>query len=174
MKVFAVTIAGIGAAVLAGAALAAPAEAYVRAPIIRVPCSSPSLVAAVNTANTLSAATLRLAPNCTYSITTPAGTAALPQITGQIAFVGGPSTTIRRDPAVVAAFRIIDVGPTGVLRVAGISIQNFGTTSLDRTLVVFNRAANGGGGPVTLRHSIVRANTPNDCFPLNSVAGCPI
>jgi predicted outer membrane repeat protein len=60
----------------------------------------------------------------------------------------------------------------------GGGIYNAGTTSLDRTLVERNRATlNGGGifvagGTVTISRSIIRANIPNQCFPLNTIPGC--
>jgi hypothetical protein len=53
----------------------------------------------------------------------------------------------------------------------GGGVFNFGTTTLDRTVVVRNRAASGGGvfntapGTVGLRRSFIRANTPNNCAP---------
>jgi hypothetical protein len=65
----------------------------------------------------------------------------------------------------------------------GGGIQNFGTTSLDRTLVQQNKAGpgltTGGGifnagvvGSVTLRRSIVRRNAPTNCSPLGTIPGC--
>jgi hypothetical protein len=60
----------------------------------------------------------------------------------------------------------------------GGGILNSGTTSLDHTLVLHNRADMGGGGvqrtggTVTVRRSIIRANTPDNCAPVNSVPGC--
>jgi hypothetical protein len=60
----------------------------------------------------------------------------------------------------------------------GGGVFNFGTTSLDRTVVVRNRAASGGGvfntvpGTVGLRHSFIGANTPNNCAPAGAVPGC--
>jgi hypothetical protein len=60
----------------------------------------------------------------------------------------------------------------------GGGVFNFGTTSLDRTVVVRNRAASGGGvfntapGTVGLRRSLIRVNTPDNCAPANAVPGC--
>lgn len=63
----------------------------------------------------------------------------------------------------------------------GGGIYNVGTTSLSRTLVELNHAVNVGGGGeirnvapgvVTLSASIVRANTPDNCSPQNTVPGC--
>jgi hypothetical protein len=58
----------------------------------------------------------------------------------------------------------------------GGGIDNFGTTSLDRTLVQENKASltnpnSGGGiftqatGTITLKRSIIRRNSPNNCTP---------
>jgi hypothetical protein len=61
---------------------------------------------------------------------------------------------------------------------SGGGIFNSGTTSLVRTLVARNHAgASGGGifqnsGTTTLTRSIIRANTPDNCAPANSVPGC--
>jgi hypothetical protein len=61
---------------------------------------------------------------------------------------------------------------------SGGGLLNSGTTSLDRTLVVHNRAGVSGGGIlqnggiITVRRSIIRANTPDNCAPANSVPGC--
>jgi hypothetical protein len=60
----------------------------------------------------------------------------------------------------------------------GGGISNLGTTKLDRVLVERNTGTGGGGiatgnTNVTLRKSIVRANTPDNCNPLNTIPGCP-
>jgi hypothetical protein len=73
---------------------------------IIVPCSTPAAVTAINTANARSSATLRLSANGIYNITTPATAAdGLPVITRNLTIVGGPNTTIRRDPTVVPHLR---------------------------------------------------------------------
>jgi hypothetical protein len=59
----------------------------------------------------------------------------------------------------------------------GGGISNLGTTSLNFTLVKLNKGSSGGGiatsnNNVTLRHSIVSRNTPNNCSPLHTVRGC--
>jgi hypothetical protein len=56
-------------------------------------------------------------------------TSALPQITGDIALLRGPSTTIRRDLAAPTTFRILDVAAGATLRVRGIAIQNGSETT---------------------------------------------
>jgi hypothetical protein len=59
----------------------------------------------------------------------------------------------------------------------GGGISNLGTTSLDRTAVRQNKGSGGGGiatgnNKVTLRHSVISENTPDNCNPLNTIPGC--
>jgi len=122
------TFGGIGSAVLTlttMAALAVPvvappssAATQRRLPVVGVPCDATVLANAVAAAN-VTPAVLRLAPFCTYNIT-----AQLPQITGNMAIVGGPSTIIRHDPGTMANFRLLDVASTGRLRVIGVFLRN--------------------------------------------------
>lgn len=83
-----------------------------------VPCDPAALANAISAANTVPA-TLRLAPYCVYDVT-----AQLPQITGNVTLIGGPSTTIRHDPGTAANFRLLDVGATGSLRVVAVFLSN--------------------------------------------------
>lgn len=112
----------LGVAGLAGATLvmgSSDARAQTSGvPIIAVPCNSSLLANAILTANTVPA-TLRLAPHCIYDIT-----GQLPQVTGNVSLVGGPSTTIRHDPGTAANYRLLDVASTGNLRVAGVFLRN--------------------------------------------------
>ena len=143
--------------------------------VVTVPCDTAALAAAITTANT-AGGVIRLAPRCVYQITTPATVATgLPRITGDVTLVGGPSTTIRRDPA-AAAFRILDVAAGARLRVAGIfilngttaglggGIQNAGVLVLGRVTLSGNTAANGGavansaGGTATISRTVFTAN----------------
>jgi len=160
MGSFAKTAGGIGAAVLAGTTLTmaqAPAQAAAKK-IVVVPCSSPALAAAITAANT-TPATLRLAANCTYDVTTAAvaGVDALPIITGNVRLIGGPSTTIRRNPA-AGTVRLLEVATTGTLRIDGIfllngaspgsggAIENAGALTLNQVTVSGNTATTDGGG----------------------------
>jgi hypothetical protein len=156
---------GIMAAVaIAGAALTAAAPAAQAQAVvgtlgaIRVPCSTDALAAAINTANSGGGATLSLAGNCTYTITTPTTAATgLPAITGYIGLMGGKNTVISRSSAASTAFRILDVAAGGALRLIGISvrngstsglgggIQNAGTLLLNKVVLSGNTAGNGGG-----------------------------
>jgi hypothetical protein len=59
----------------------------------------------------------------------------------------------------------------------GGGISNLGTTKLDRVLVERNTGSGGGGiatgnTDVSLLKSIIRANIPNNCDPLNAIPGC--
>jgi len=179
MGSFAKVTGGTGAAILAGGTLlmASPAEAGAAgARVVRVPCDSAALAAAITAANAPGGAVLRLARRCTYTITTPATAATgLPDITGDVALVGGPGTTIQRDPT-VAAFRLLNISSGARLRVAGITIvngsiaglgggiQNAGRLVLRQTTLSGNRASNGGavannaGGTVTISRSVITAN----------------
>jgi hypothetical protein len=149
----------VGAAVLAGAALAmtqSPAQAAKKQ--VSVPCSSPALAAAITAANaSLIQTTLHLAANCTYNIVTPATAAdALPIITGNVRLVGGPSTSIRRDPAAVGV-RLLEVAVAGTLRIDGIfllngasattggAIANAGALTLNQVTASGNTAVTSGG-----------------------------
>ncbi len=135
---------GLVVVALAGSVVVATAWAA-EAKTITVVCSTPALVNAINTANTLRAATVRLSPNCTYNITTPVtATDGLPVITRNTTIVGGPRTTIRRDPTVATLFRIFEVAASARLNVAGIAILN-GNAG----------AASSGGGILTNTNSIL-------------------
>ncbi|MFB9836789.1 hypothetical protein [Actinoallomurus acaciae] len=59
----------------------------------------------------------------------------------------------------------------------GGGLSNLGNTTLSHTRVQFNRASAGGGiatgnANVLISRSIVRANIPDNCSPLNTIAGC--
>jgi hypothetical protein len=157
MTSFARTAGGTAAAMLAGSVLvAAPQAAQARsaARIVRVACDASALAAKITAANAVPA-TLRLAPVCTYRLTTP-----LPQITGRVTLVGGRSTTIQRDAA-TPGIRILDVAPTGRLGVRGIfllngsvltadggGIRNAGDLVLSYTTLSGNTAVGNNGGGV--------------------------
>lgn len=157
MGTFSKTTRGAGAAILAAGALttAYPAGPAAAQPVVGVPCSAAALASAITAANTRGGV-LRLARFCVYDIATPATAATgLPVITGDVTLVGGPSTTIRRDPA-AAAFRVFDVAAGGRLRVIGIAVlngsttglgggvQNAGTLVLHRVTLSGNQAGSGG------------------------------
>jgi hypothetical protein len=177
MGSFARVTGGAAAAILAGAVPVTASQAQASARFVRVPCGSAALAAAITAANTPTGRILRLAPRCVYSITTPAtASTALPVITGAVTLLGGPGTTIRRDPAAAASFRVLDVAAGGSLRVIGIAIlngntaglgggiQNAGLLLLSQTTLSGNRAGNGGavanlaGARATISRSVLSAN----------------
>jgi hypothetical protein len=145
--------------------------------VVRVPCSAAALAAAITAANASAGTVLRLSARCTYSIVTPAtaGTA-LPDITGNLTLVGGPATSIRRDPAAATPFRILNVAAGATLRVAGLAIlngstaglgggiQNAGTLVLRQVTLAGNTAGNGGGvanipgATATISLNLINAN----------------
>jgi hypothetical protein len=160
-------------------ALASAAPSTAAGPrVVKVPCRAAALAAAITTANASTGTVLRLAADCTYSIATPATAAtALPDITGNVTLVGGPRTSIRRDPAAATQFRILNVAAGAMLRLAGLSIlngrtaglgsgiQNAGTVVLRQTTLAGNTAGNGGalaniaGATATVSRSLFTANT---------------
>jgi hypothetical protein len=176
---------GIMASVaLAGAALtaAAPAvqaQAMTAGPgVVNVPCSISALVTAINTANSGGADTLLLAGNRTYGIKIPATAPdGLPLITGHVGLVGGPGTVIRRSPAALTAFRVLDVAAGASLRVSNLSIrngntaglgggiQNAGTLWVSKVTFSGNKAGNGGalsnsaGATATIYNATIAENT---------------
>jgi hypothetical protein len=174
----------IAAVTLAGAAFtaappAAQAQVMDGAPqILRVPCSTGDLVAAITTANSSSSATVILSRNCTYTITAPAvGIDGLPAITGRITLEGGQKTVIKRSVAAVIAFRILDVSAGGTLSVRDVAvqngsvsglgggIQNAGTLRLYVVKLYGNNAGNGGalanlaGASARVSATLMSANT---------------
>jgi hypothetical protein len=168
--------------VLAGVALGAVSPSAQAMPglvkVVKVSCSRDELVTAIETAKGIGAARLLLSPNCVYNYTTATAPGdALPIITGDITLVGGPNTTIRRDPTAPTAFRVLEVASGATLHVRRISIlngstaaigggiRNAGTVVLDQTTLSGNRAGNGGalgntaGANATISLSLLNANS---------------
>jgi hypothetical protein len=124
-----------------------------------VMCDAEELRSAIATGNTRFAATIRLAPNCTYGYTAPAGPAsALPQITGRITLAGQSGTRIVRAPSATGRFRVVDVAPGATFQATNVSfeggdvdgegggIRNNGTLTLFRSTIRDNKATGDGGG----------------------------
>jgi hypothetical protein len=132
--------------------------------VVRVPCSSAALSAAIAAANATGATTvLRLARNCTYDITTPATMAdGLPIITGDIELAGGPGTTIQRNPG-AANFRVLEVAAGAELRVTGIFILNGSSTGVGGGIL--------NGGMLDLDQSTLSGNTATNGGALANSAG---
>ncbi|MGI9006382.1 MAG: hypothetical protein ACR2FU_09325 [Streptosporangiaceae bacterium] len=165
-----------GAALVAGpaAALAQPAAP---AQTVVVGCSTASLVSAINTANTsVTATTLQLSSNCTYTLFAPAAPGdGLPKIIKDITLAGGLNTVIRRSSG--ASFRLLDVATTGNLTVIKVSLLNgnstgpgggirdAGSLAVTNSTISGNRASDGGGvdvatgGSATITSTLVNLNT---------------
>ena len=178
MGSFARTRTGAGTAVLLGTlAAAVPAAPAGAAGVLRVPCGAVALAEAISAANTSPGRVLRLAPRCVYDVATPATAATgLPVITGDVTLLGGPATTIRRNPAAVA-FRLFDVAAAARLRMAGVSVlngltaglgggvQNAGRLVLSQVTMAGGNAADGGaiaglaGSRTTASRTVIRQNT---------------
>jgi hypothetical protein len=177
MKSFVKVASGVALASGMLAVLPAPPALATKAQVVQVPCSASDLQDAITTANGGGATVLRLAANCPYQITTPSTLeTGLPAIIGNITMLGGPRTTISRDPA-AANFRILDVAAGGRLRLQSVTVQNgntsglgggirnAGTLTLAGVTLTDNTAANGGaianlaGATATIAGSRLTLNT---------------
>jgi hypothetical protein len=146
---------------------------------IPVACSENALVAAVNLANSTSAAdTLVLAGGCTYNLTSPHGglTDGLPVITTPIEMIG-PATITRSS---LLAFRIAEVSSTGSLTLTtsvaltngsalgdGGGILNHGAVTLTNSSLSNNTATGNGGG-------LANADTPSGTAPAATFTRSPV
>jgi hypothetical protein len=170
----------IGTTVVAGGLVAfAPAAQAITIPVA---CSETALVAAVNLANSTSAAdTLALAGGCTYNMTSFHGSVAngqeaLPVIFTPIEMIG--PAVIRRASAV--PFRIAEVSRTGSLTLTtsvvlangsalgdGGAILNFGAVTLTNSRLRNNTATGNGGG-------LANADTPTGTAPAATFTRSPV
>lgn len=174
------------AAVLAMSGMPVMASTAQARAVVRVPCSTPSLITAINSANAAGSGTLSLASHCTYSLAAPAGAGrgpdGLPVITGTIALIGGRSTRIAR-LSTAAPFRVVEVaaGAMLVLRNLFVSggnadaavptndtgggiLNSRGTIWLSHVTVSDNTADSGAGvsndsGRVIAAYTLVENNT---------------
>jgi hypothetical protein len=173
----------IGATIVAGGAIAlAPSASAITIPVA---CSQNDLVAAVNQANSTSAAdTLVLASNCTYRMTSSHGSnangqEALPVITTPIEMIG-PATITRSTFLGLASYRIAEVSPTGSLTLTtgvnftngkalgdGGAILNFGAVTLTRSSLSGNYASRDGGG-------LANADTASGTAPAATFTRSPV
>ena len=147
-----------------------------QATTIPVACSENALVAAVDLANSTSAAdTLALASGCTYTMALPHGglANALPVITTPIEMIG-PATITR---ASLLLFRIAEVTSTGSLTLTtsvaftngsavgnGGAIFNRGAVTLTVSSLSGNIATGNGGG-------LANADTPSGTAPAATFTG---
>jgi hypothetical protein len=146
-----------------------------------VACSENALVAAVNLANSTSAAdTLQLAGGCTYTLTSAHGGAnGLPVITTPIEMIG-PATITRA--ALALPFRIAEVSSTGSLTLTtsvaitngraplgdGGGILNRGAVTLTKSSLSGNVAVVGNGG------GLANADTPSGTAPAATFTRSPV
>jgi hypothetical protein len=170
----------IGATVVtAGLVALTPAAQAITIPVA---CSETALVAAVNLANSTSAAdTLVLAGGCTYGMTASHGGAAnaLPVITTPIEMIG-PATVTNASLLGLGLFRIAEVGPTGSLTLTtgvaftngnvlgdGGGILNRGAVTLTGSALTGNTASGNGGG-------LANADTPTGTAPAATFTNSPL
>ena len=177
---------GTVAATLALAAIPATATAAHARQVVSVPCSTASLISAINAANLAGSGTLLLASHCTYLLTTANGTGrgpdGLPLITGNFSLIGGNSTTIARS-STAAPFRILEVAAGASLGLKNLFIiggnadgtvptndtgggilNSRGTVALDHVTLTRNTADSGAGlsndsGRVNVTNTLVQSNT---------------
>ncbi|TKK87434.1 hypothetical protein FDA94_18270 [Herbidospora galbida] len=163
----------VNAAIAAGVAVTAAQTPAAAAPnpinTIKVPCSISALHNSITAANA-NTAVLKLAPSCSYNLTSP-----LPTITGRVTLKGLNSSIKRASTA--GPFRVLDVALTGDLTVEdvfvmngllgigdGAGIRNAGKLHLRRVTVAGNFAQLGNGaglynsGRATVRNSIFTTN----------------
>lgn len=122
-----------------------------------MPCNVNALKTAISTANGGGGAVLALSANCTYSIVARASaTDSLPPITGNFGLVGGENTVIRRSPAALSNFRVLEVSTGALRRVSNLSIVNGKSAGLGggvlnggtlwiRNVTFFKNMASSGG-----------------------------
>ena len=107
---------GLGGLAAAPAALAAT-----------VPCSVPSLISAISTANATSG-TVTLTSGCVYTLTavnnTTDGGTGLPVITGKVTVQGSGATIARSTVTGTPAFRVFDVASAGGLTLSSLTLSN--------------------------------------------------
>jgi hypothetical protein len=173
-----ITQALIGATLVAGGMAALTPAAQAATPVA---CSETALVAAINLANSTSAAdTLALASGCTYALTSPHGGAnnGLPVITTPIEMIG-PATITRSS---LSSFRIAEVGTTGSLTLTtsvaltngsvllgdGGGILNRGAVTLTNSSLSGNTATAGNGG------GLANADTPSGTAPAATFTRSPV
>jgi hypothetical protein len=164
---------GIAAATLIMAGMPVMASTANARQIVHVPCSTASLVTAINAANAAGSGTLLLASNCTYLLTAAAGAGrgpdGLPVITGNIGLIGGHSTRITRSSS-AAAFRILEVAAGAVL-----NLRNTFITGGNADATVPTNDTGGGilnsRGTLLLKHVTVSGNTADSGAGISNDSG---
>ncbi|WP_026185587.1 right-handed parallel beta-helix repeat-containing protein [Salinispora pacifica] len=116
-----------------------------------VPCDADALIAAITLANARGGATLNLAKDCTYLLTTNLDGAGLPTITTPITLNGNKHTTIER-AAAADQFRILTINVGGDLTLNNLKITG-GQTIGDGGAILVNT-----GGRLTANDSAITRN----------------
>ncbi|WP_029723498.1 hypothetical protein [Salinispora cortesiana] len=116
-----------------------------------VPCDADALIAAITLANARGGATLNLATDCTYLLTTDIDGAGLPAITTPITLNGNKHTTIER-AAATDQFRILTINTGGNLTLNHLKLTGGGTTDAGGAILVNT------GGTLTTNHSTITRN----------------
>ncbi|WP_375371995.1 right-handed parallel beta-helix repeat-containing protein [Salinispora sp. H7-4] len=116
-----------------------------------VPCDAEALIAAITLANARGGATLDLAKDCTYLLTTNLDGAGLPTITTPITLNGGKHTTIER-AAAADQFRILTINVGGDLTLNNLKVTG-GQTIGDGGAILVNP-----GGRLTTNDSAITRN----------------
>ncbi len=116
-----------------------------------VPCDAEALIAAITLANARGGATLDLAKDCTYLLTTNLDGAGLPTITTPITLNGGKHTTIER-AATADQFRILTINIGGDLTLNDLKLTG-GHTTGDGGAILVNP-----GGRLTTNDSAITRN----------------
>ncbi|WP_026184785.1 hypothetical protein [Salinispora vitiensis] len=116
-----------------------------------VPCDAEALIAAIALANARGGATLDLAKDCTYLLTTNLDGAGLPTITTPITLNGNKHTTIER-AATADLFRILTINGGGDLTLNSLKVTG-GQTIGDGGAILVNT-----GGRLTANDSAITRN----------------
>lgn len=130
--------------------------------VVRVPCDVDKLLRAITLANDEDGGTLKLADDCTYSLTDPVDQVldGLPPIHAPITIIGEGSTIERAVGNLVPNFRIFEVQTGGDLTLCdltvkfgvgdglgggGLLVRGGGKATLKETTFAYNRSVGSGG-----------------------------
>lgn len=115
-----------------------------------IPCDTDRLIAAIVQANADSGGHLRLARNCTYTLTTAQDSTGLPAITQPLTIRGNHATIARAANA--PAFRIFNVAPGGHLTLDGVTVIGGQVTGTGGGILVE------AGASTSINHSTITGN----------------
>jgi len=144
----------------------------VKAKVIPVSCSTDSLIAAINHANSIGGAnTLDLAARCVYTIIDTVnegdrGNNGLPQITSDITVIGNNAVILRGDTTVEVRFFQVNTG--AALKLEQVTLYKGGVDSLTSDGGAVNILE---GGQLTLEHCTLIRNYAGCGGAINSAKG---